>query len=38
MVTISKADDFVTLINIFTVEPENQQTLVDMRVDATEIE
>jgi hypothetical protein len=30
MVTISKANDVVTLINVFTVELENQQTLVDI--------
>ena len=36
MTTISKENDVVTLINVFTVEPENQQRLVDMLVEATE--
>ena len=36
MTTISKDNDVVTLINVFTVEPENQQRLVDMLVEATE--
>ena len=36
MTTISKDSDVVTLINVFTVEPENQQRLVDMLVEATE--
>ncbi len=36
MTTISKDNKFVTLINVFTVEPENQQKLVDMLVEATE--
>jgi len=34
--TISKNADVVTLINVFVVEPENQQRLVDMLVEATE--
>jgi heme-degrading monooxygenase HmoA len=34
--TISKDHKVVTLINIFTVEPKNQQRLVDMLVAATE--
>ncbi|MEO6052214.1 MAG: antibiotic biosynthesis monooxygenase family protein [Pyrinomonadaceae bacterium] len=34
MTTISK--EVVTLINVFTVEPENQQKLVDMLIQATE--
>lgn len=36
MTTISKDKKVVTLINIFTVEPKNQQQLVDMLVTATE--
>lgn len=34
--TISKSADVVTLINVFVVEPENQQLLVDLLVEATE--
>lgn len=36
MVTISQENDVVTLINVFTVEPQNQQKLVDILVEATE--
>jgi quinol monooxygenase YgiN len=36
MVSISKNNNFVTLINVFRVGPENQQKLVDMLVEATE--
>ena len=36
MVTISKENKLVTLINVFTVEPENQQKVFDMLVEATE--
>ena len=36
MATISKDNNVVTLINVFTVEPTNQQRLVDMLVEATE--
>lgn len=36
MVTISKDNNVVTLVNVFTVEPENQQKLVEMLVEATE--
>jgi len=36
MMIISKDNKVVTLINVFTVEPEKQQTLVDMLVEATE--
>ena len=35
MTTISKDNKVVTLINIFTVDPKNQQRLVDMLVVAT---
>jgi quinol monooxygenase YgiN len=37
MTTISKETGFVTLINVFTVEPENQQQLIDLLVHATEV-
>ena len=37
MVTISKDNGVVTLINVFTVAPEDQQRLVDVLVDATQI-
>lgn len=33
---ISKNAELVTLINVFAVEPENQQLLVDLLVEATE--
>ena len=36
MATISKDNDVVTLINVFTVAPEDQQRLVDVLVDATQ--
>ena len=36
MVTISKDDDLVTLINVFTVAPEDQQRLVEVLVEATQ--
>jgi heme-degrading monooxygenase HmoA len=36
MTTVSKDNTVVTLINVFTIEPENQQRLVDMLVEATE--
>lgn len=36
MTTISENNKVVTLINVFTVEPENQQKLVDMLVEATQ--
>ena len=36
MVTISKDNDVVTLINVFTVAPEDQQRLVDVLADATQ--
>lgn len=35
MVTISKDNQVVTLINVFTVSPENQQKLVDLLMEAT---
>lgn len=35
MTTISVDQPVVTLINVFTVEPERQQELVDLLVDAT---
>jgi heme-degrading monooxygenase HmoA len=36
MVTISKDNDVVTLINVFTVQPGHQQSLVDVLVNATQ--
>ena len=36
MVTIAKDNDVVTLINVFTVAPDDQQRLVDVLVDATQ--
>ncbi len=36
MTTISKDNKVVTLVNVFTVEAENQQKLVEMLVEATE--
>jgi hypothetical protein len=36
MATISPDNPVVTLINVFTVEPEQQQRLVDLLVHATE--
>ncbi len=36
MITISTENKVVTLINVFTVKPDNQQKLVDMLVEATE--
>lgn len=36
MANISESQDVVTLINVFTVAPENQQRLVDLLVEATE--
>jgi len=36
MTTISTERDVVTLVNVFTVAPEDQQRLVDLLVEATE--
>ena len=36
MTTISKHNKYLTLINVFTVEPVNQQKLVDLLTLATE--
>lgn len=36
MINISTENKVATLINVFTVEPENQQRLVDMLIEATE--
>ena len=36
MITIAKDTGFVTLINVFTVEPKNQQQLIDLLTQATE--
>ena len=35
MTRISQDQDVVTLINVFTVAPEDQQRLVDLLVEAT---
>lgn len=37
MITIDKGTAFVTLINVFTVEPANQQALIDLLTQATEV-
>lgn len=34
--TISVDSDLVTLVNVFKVEPENQQKVVDLLIEATE--
>ena len=36
MATIETRNDVVTLINVFTVSPENQQKLLDMLIEATQ--
>ena len=36
MITISKGAKLVTLINVFTVDPANQQRIVDLLARATE--
>ena len=36
MVNIRKGRDVLTLVNVFTVRPENQQKLVDLLVEATD--
>ena len=36
MVAIRKGRDVLTLVNVFSVRPENQQKLVDMLVEATD--
>jgi heme-degrading monooxygenase HmoA len=36
MTTISAQDDVITLINVFTVEPENQDKLIAVLAEATE--
>jgi len=36
MITISKDGNVVTLINVFSCEPENQQALIDAWIRATE--
>ena len=37
MITIDKGTGFVTLINVFTVEPENQQEVIDLLTQVTEL-
>ncbi|HWR24882.1 MAG TPA: antibiotic biosynthesis monooxygenase family protein [Methanosarcina sp.] len=34
--TISKENKLITLINVFTVDPQDQQVLIDILVEATE--
>jgi len=36
MINISVEDNYITLINVFTVDPANQQKLVDLLILATE--
>jgi quinol monooxygenase YgiN len=36
MATIAKGRNILTLVNVFTVKPENQQQLVALLIDATE--
>jgi quinol monooxygenase YgiN len=36
MTTISQGTNVVTLVNVFTVNPENQQGLVDLLIETTE--
>ena len=36
MTNIKKNSGIITLINVFTVEPENQQKLIDLLIEATE--
>lgn len=36
MTTISRDRQLVTLINVFTVKPENQQKVVEMLIEATQ--
>ncbi len=36
MVTISKNNNVVTLVNVFTVKPEDQKKLVDLLIEATQ--
>jgi hypothetical protein len=35
MTTISPENEVVTLIDVFTVEPEHQQHLIDLLIEAT---
>lgn len=37
MITIAKGTGYVTLINVFTVQPENQQELIGLLTQATEL-
>lgn len=37
MTTISTDNNVVTLINVFTVEPKDQQALIDLLIRATEV-
>ena len=37
MTTITTNKNMVTLINVFTVQPENQQRLVDLLIEATKL-
>ena len=35
--TITTEDDVMTLVNVFTVDPEHQQELIDVLVEATDV-
>ncbi len=37
MTTITTNKNMITLINVFTVQPENQQRLVDLLIEATKL-
>jgi heme-degrading monooxygenase HmoA len=37
MTTISKDDHYLTLINIFTVDPDHQEQLIDLLIQATNV-
>jgi quinol monooxygenase YgiN len=37
MTTISTKSDVITLINVFTVEPEDQRRLIELLAEATEV-
>ena len=37
MTTISKENNYITFINVFTVKPADQQTLIDLLIQATQV-